>query len=149
MAKRSQVGEPVIKKQADEIVAGFGDAMTALCGKLLTEEPSHEFLSVTEALAKEARAKTSSEPQLTGAGSMRPTRLTVTAGEQVYAPVRYNSFRVGAITLEFEVMPGVSIQATAAEVLAQLVGIQEQEFSRALQEHLSNVKVAAEQARGR
>jgi len=149
MAKRSQIGESVTKKQADEIVAGFGETMNELCGKMLVDEPSHEFLSATEALVREARAKTSSEPQPTGAGSMRPTRLTVSAGEQVYAPVSYNSFRVGAITLEFEVQPGASIRATAAELLAQLAGIQEQEFHRALQAHLSNVKVAAEQARGR
>lgn len=72
--------------------------------------------------------------------------ITVTAGRELFAPIRYHSFEVGPFALQTHVRAGESrhdaikrAQATVDELFAQ-------DFERKLQEHLERIKAAGRAA---
>lgn len=65
----------------------------------------------------------------------RATKLVVTAGEQLFAPVQYFSFRVGAAEMTIDLRKGDDPQELAALALTMLREIQEEEFRKALPLH--------------
>lgn len=76
--------------------------------------------------------------------------LTVTWGEELYAPVQYHSFRVGGVTLKRSLPAGSSSDAVAeahVEMVEQLAALVERQFSKQLAGFVERQRVAAKAAR--
>lgn len=74
-------------------------------------------------------------------------RISVTWGEELYAPVQYNSFRNGAMTIELDVVPPETVEQAHERALGILRGLSKKQFAAQRDAFLENYRDATAKAR--
>jgi predicted ATPase len=74
-------------------------------------------------------------------------RVSVTAGPEVYTPVRFNSFAVGPIRVDTAVLPGETVEDAHRRAYLHAHVLMEVEWNVALETHLRRVREATEKTR--
>lgn len=76
-------------------------------------------------------------------------QITLTYGEQLFAPIQYNSFRVGPFTLTVTVRPGETASAATARGLKVLGEVAAAAYKEARDDFFARAKDAANAARAK
>lgn len=105
-----------------------------------------------EAIARADEPGLFRQPVLLGVAKDLPDgagidRVSVTAGPEVYTPVRYNSFSVGPIRVETTVLPGESVDDAHRRAYLHAHVLMEVEWNVALETHLRRIRESSEKTR--
>lgn len=75
--------------------------------------------------------------------------LTVTWGEELYAPVQFHSFRVGGVTLKRTLSDGTpsAVREAHEEMVEQLAALVERQFSKQLAGFVERQRMSAKAVR--
>ena len=77
---------------------------------------------------------------------VRAVRITVSIGEETHSPIQYQSFRAGAVSAEFVVPEGVSVEQAHAAALAKLRKLSEVQFEEQLRAFFEHAREASSRA---
>ena len=96
--------------------------------------------TVDEAIARSRQRREQLE-----AGSM----LVVTWGEELYAPIQFNSFRIGGLTLQMPIREGETARDAYARAWMQLEALCAEQFEKKLEGFMQRARRASDAVRSR
>jgi hypothetical protein len=79
------------------------------------------------------------------AGSM----IVVTWGEELHAPIQFNSFRIGGLTLQIPIREGETARDAYARAWVQLEALGEEQFEEKLKGFMQRARRASDAVRSR